>query len=210
MKNIHYTVIIDAGHGGIVNGKYVTPGKRSPKFDDGSQLFEGINNRDIAKRLMKACAEEGIKTFDCVASEDDVSLPTRVARANELAKKESCIYVSIHSDAAGDGISWHPASGMSVYTSIGQTESDKFAELVISELQDNFKDSVKWRTDGSDQDKDKEENFYVLKNTSCPAILCELGFHTNKEEATKMLSADWKNKVVISIIYAIKKFELKN
>jgi len=29
-------------------------------------------------------------------------------------------------------------------------------------------------------------------------------------EATKMLSADWKNKVVISIIYAIKKFELKN
>jgi N-acetylmuramoyl-L-alanine amidase len=100
---------------------------------------------------------------------------------------------------------------LSVYTSKGDTgKSDDFAELVIDELKEQFGNTVKWRTDNADGDKDKEENFYVLKNTNCPAILCELGFHTNKEEATKMLSAEWKNKCVLAITYAIKKFELKN
>jgi len=199
-----FTYIIDPGHG------TATPGKRSPKFDDGSVLMEGVNNRDIARRLIIALESEDIKCIDIVASTLDVSLKTRVIRANNLAKAKPCVYISIHSDAAGDGVNWHPASGMSVYTSVGQTKSDEFAQLVIDELQENFKDSVKWRTDNSDKDEDKEEDFYVLKNTNCPAILCEFGFHTNKEEATKMLTDDWKNKIVVSIIYAIKKFELKN
>jgi N-acetylmuramoyl-L-alanine amidase len=172
--------------------------------------MEGVNNRDIARRLIIALESEDIKCIDIVASTLDVSLKTRVIRANNLAKAKPCVYISIHSDAAGDGVNWHPASGMSVYTSVGQTKSDEFAQLVIDELQENFKDSVKWRTDNSDKDEDKEEDFYVLKNTNCPAILCEFGFHTNKEEATKMLTDDWKNKIVVSIIYAIKKFELKN
>lgn len=200
-----YTYILDYGHG--VN----TPGKRSPKFDDGTVLMEGVNNRELARKLIIAMEHDDIKCIDIVASKDDISLETRVERANKLSKIKPCIYISIHSDANGDGVIWDKASGMSVYTSIGDTgKSDDFAELVINELQDNFKDSVKWRTESTDGDKDKEENFYVLKNTNCPAILCELGFHTNKDEAIKMLSDDYKNKIVVSIIYAIKKFELKN
>lgn len=206
-----FTYILDPGHGGMVNKKYTTAGKRSPKFEDGSVLFEGVNNREIVKMLVKAMEAEDIKCIDIVASEQDVALTTRVDRANNLSRSKPCIYISIHSDANGNGLEWDKASGLSVYTSEGDTgKSDDFAELVINELQENFKDSVKWRTESTDGDKDKEENFYVLKNTNCPAILCELGFHTNKEEATKMLSIEWKNKIVLSIIYAIKKFELKN
>lgn len=206
-----YTYILDAGHGGMIDGKYQTAGKRSPKFDDGRILYEGANNREIVSRLINYFHNEGISYYDCVNSEQDVSLETRVKRANELAKTKPCVYISIHSDANGDGVNWDKASGMSVYTSIGDTgKSDDFAELVIDELQDNFGNTVKWRTENTDGDKDKEENFYVLKKTNCPAILCELGFHTNKEEAFNMLTFDWKNKIVLSIAYAIKKFELKN
>ncbi len=206
-----YTYILDPGHGGIVNKQYVTPGKRSPKFEDGTQLFEGVNNREIVSMLIKAMEAEGIKCIDIVASQQDVALATRVDRANNLSRSKPCVYISIHSDANGDGSNWDQASGMSVYTSIGDTgKSDDFAELIINELQDNFKNTVKWRTEKTDGDKDKEENFYVLKNTNCPAVLCELGFHTNKEEAKRMLTDDWKNKIVLSIIYAIKKFELNN
>lgn len=206
-----YTYVIDMGHGGMVNGKYATAGKRSPKFDDGSVLYEGVNNRDLGKKLIIAMEPLGIKCIDIVASEQDTSLVTRVDRANKLAKTTPCVYLSLHSDANGDGIKWDSASGLSAYTSKGDTgKSDDFAELLIDELQDNFKSEVKWRTELTDGDKDKEENFYVLKNTNCPAVLLELGFHTNKEEAAKMLTPEWKNKVVLSIIYAIKKFELKN
>lgn len=206
-----YTYILDAGHGGMINKVYQTAGKRSPKFEDGTVLYEGVNNRELVAKLITALKEDGISYYDCVASEKDVALETRVKRANALAKTKPCVYISIHSDANGDGVNWDQASGISVYTSEGDTgKSDDFAELVINELQDNFGSSVKWRTESTDGDKDKEENFYVLKNTNCPAILCELGFHTNKEEAKKMLTAEWKDKCVLSIIYAIKKFELKN
>lgn len=204
-----YTYLVDPGHGGLINGIYQTAGKRSPKFDDGSVLYEGVNNRDNANRLMDALEKEGIKSVDIINSESDVSLVERVRRANLLAKGGNCVYISIHSDAHGNGSEWTPASGMSVYTSPGQTKSDEFAQLVIDRLQANFGETVKWRTDKSDGDEDKEENFYVLKETSCPAILIEAGFHTNKEEATKMLSEDWKNKLTKSLVEAIKVWEEK-
>ena len=52
---------------------------------------------------------------------------------------------------------------MSVYTSEGQTKSDEFAQLVIDELQDNFKDTVKWRTDNTDKDEDKRRELLCIK-----------------------------------------------
>lgn len=62
-----FTYILDPGHGGMINKQYVTPGKRSPKFDDGSQLFEGVNNREIVSMLIKAMEAEDIKCIDIVA-----------------------------------------------------------------------------------------------------------------------------------------------
>lgn len=46
-------VLLDNGHGGIVNGEYQTTGKRSPIWDDGSQLFEGEFNRAIVNRIIE-------------------------------------------------------------------------------------------------------------------------------------------------------------
>lgn len=206
MENNSVLVILDPGHGGLIKGVYQTPGKRSPKFDDGSVLYEGVNNRDNVNRFIAALKAEGIEVIDIVKSNKDVSLQKRVEAANELAKTRNCLYVSIHSDAAGDGVSWHPASGVSVYTSVGQTQSDKFAEIMIDELSVNFGSKIKWRVDKTDGDADKEENFYVLKNTTCPAVLIECGFHTNKAEATAMLTESWKIEYTKAVVSAIKKW----
>ena len=202
-----YLYIFDPGHGGLINGKYQTAGKRSPKMDDGKVLFEGVNNRDNVKRLMAEFEKNGLDCVDIVSSEGDVSLGTRVARANALCSKRKCVYISIHSDAAGNGVEWHPASGVSVWTSNGQTKSDVLASLVIDSLEVGLGNSVKWRKDTTDGDEDKEENFYVLKNTNCPAILCELGFHTNKAEVMYMLGNKFKTSVVNSILNACLNFE---
>ncbi len=201
-----WLICLDGGHGGLIKGVYQTPGKRSPKFDDGTVLYEGVNNRDNVKRFMTALTAEGIDCVDIVKSNKDIPLQDRVAAANELAKTRKCLYISVHSDAAGDGVSWHPASGVSVYTSVGQTDSDTFAEILLNELAVNFGNKVKWRTDKTDGDGDKEENFYVLKNTSCPAVLIECGFHTNKAEATAMLSEAWKIEYTKAVVSAVKKW----
>lgn len=205
MKHLY---LLDAGHGGLINGVYQTAGKRSPKFDDGTVLYEGVNNRDNAKRIIALLTQHGFECKDIVNSDADISLSKRVKDANEIHKTKKCVYISIHSDAMGDGTTWQPASGISVYTSKGQTKSDIFASLVIDALEEQFCNTVKWRKDETDKDEDKEENFYVLKETSMPAVLLELGFHTNKEEAKKMLTEDWKNKVCNAILNAVKKWEL--
>lgn len=201
-----WLILMDPGHGGLIKGVYQTAGKRSPKFDDGSVLYEGVNNRDNVNRFIAALKTEGIDCVDIVKSNKDIPLQDRVAAANELAKTRKCLYISVHSDAAGDGVSWHPASGVSVYTSVGQTDSDTFAEILLNELAVNFGNKVKWRTDKTDGDGDKEENFYVLKNTSCPAVLIECGFHTNKAEATAMLSEAWKIEYTKAVVSAVKKW----
>lgn len=202
-----YLYILDAGHGGLINNTYQTSGKRSPKFDDGSVLYEGVNNRDNVKRILAALVQNGIECKDIVNSHQDIPLSKRVKDANTIGKTKKCVYISIHSDAMGDGTTWQPASGISVYTSQGQTQSDLFASFVIDALEVQFGNSVKWRKDETDKDEDKEENFYVLKETSMPAVLLELGFHTNKEEAKKMLTDEWKNKIVNAVVAAIKKWE---
>ena len=149
MKDLY--VVLDPGHGGLdpETGKYVTAGKRSPKFDDGSVLYEGVNNREIVSMLLDAFEKDNINAIDIVNDWRDVSLGERVRRANELDRELDTIYISIHSDAFGNGRDWASPSGMSVYTSVGQTKSDIIAEHVINELKCNFENTVKWRRNRS-------------------------------------------------------------
>jgi N-acetylmuramoyl-L-alanine amidase len=203
----NYLYIFDPGHGGLIDGKYQTSGKRSPRFPDGKVLFEGVNNRDNVKRLMEKFKANGLDCVDIVDSNVDISLGERVRKANALAKTRKCIYISIHSDAAGDGVKWHPASGISVWTSPGQTKSDIFASIVIDQLQEKFLQSIKWRTNTTDGDEDHEENFYVLRETRCPAILCELGFHTNEAETRRMMTTEFKDKICNALVESALKWE---
>ena len=46
-------VLLDNGHGSLINGAYQTPGKRSPIWNDGSQLFEGEFNRSIVNGIIE-------------------------------------------------------------------------------------------------------------------------------------------------------------
>lgn len=208
MKTLH--VLIDAGHGGVVNGKYVTPGKRSPKWSDLPQLFEGVQNREIAALLKSKLTAAGIKFTDVVDSNNDISLKARVAKANSIyAKDKSAIYISIHADAAGNGNEDYPATGISVFTSPGQTKSDILAQEVFKSLDAKLGNSTKKRTDSTDGDSDKEAHFYVLTATTCPSVLCELGFMTNRKECELMQTAKWKEDCAQAIFEGILNYSNK-
>ena len=70
----NYLWILDNGHGGIIDGEYQTAGKRSPIWEDGSQLFEGEFNRAIVDRLMHLCAYAGIECVNLVDTQEDMPL----------------------------------------------------------------------------------------------------------------------------------------
>ena len=101
--------IFDAGHGGLnPAGKYVTPGKRSGVFPDGSStsdgkelpdgyiLYEGVNNRDNVRRIISKCLENGIDTLDLVPGYEDISLGSRCRTINRVNSKQSAITISLH------------------------------------------------------------------------------------------------------------------
>lgn len=176
--------ILDPGHGGMVNGQYVTPGKRSPLWDDGTQYFEGVGNRDIVKRIAEHCDSMGVDYTVLVEEDSDVSLKDRVQRVNALyTKYPNAVLVSVHSN----GASVEQANGWEVFTSPGQTRSDQIAQVFFKEAHSYWPDR-KMRKDESDGDADKEANFFVLKYTNCPAILTENFFHTNKVECDYLMS----------------------
>lgn len=194
-------VLLDPGHG------KETPGKRSPETPNG-RLYEYEYNRDVAERIKRLCIVAGIQNHILVPEINDISLGTRVRRANEYKVPEGTmkIFISIHANAAGDGVHFHSAEGFEVFTTPGETKSDKIATALATEFKEMFP-GAKHRWDLTDKDADKEENFYVIKNTSCPAVLTETGFYTNEAEVAKMMTSDWRERVAQAHVNAFIKLQ---
>jgi N-acetylmuramoyl-L-alanine amidase len=56
------------------------------------------------------------------------------------------------------------------------------------------------------QDPDKQASFRVLKTAQFPSVLIELAYVTNKEDAKRLQSDTWRNKVSDSIMTAVEKY----
>ncbi|MFA6925018.1 MAG: N-acetylmuramoyl-L-alanine amidase [Bacteroidales bacterium] len=176
-----YLWLLDNGHG------KTTPGKRSPKLDDGKQLFEYELNRDIVKRISEKCKDAGIYYNIIVPEVDiDVSLTERVKRANKLVSSIPKLFVSIHSNAQGNGNTWGTASGVETY----YFASSSKGKILASTFQNNLIETLGWKNRGV-----KTADFYVIEYTSMPAILTETGFYTNKNECLKLLDEQWRDKI---------------
>jgi N-acetylmuramoyl-L-alanine amidase len=195
-QDSNYLWIFDNGHGGMIDGVYQTAGKRSPEWEDGTQLFEGEFNRSIVNRLVKLCKENNIDYVNLVDTQEDISLRKRTDAANDIHREQlqsdgkPCIYVSVHAN----GFSQESAHGWGVYTSIGESKSDKIAQVLFEKAEVEFPDH-KMRKDTRDGDADKEANFWVLRKTSMPAILSENFFMTNREESRLLLSEEGRDRI---------------
>ena len=191
-----YLWILDNGHGGIIDGVYQTSGKRSPKWEDGTQLFEGEFNRAVVKRVVKLCEKAGIECINLVDTEKDLSLRWRTDKANDIYRErqqsdgKKCIYVSVHAN----GFNKESAHGWSVYTTVGETKSDKIAQILHEKAKVEFPDH-KMRMDTRDGDADKEANFWVLRKVVMPSILSENFFMTNREESRLILSEEGRDRI---------------
>lgn len=167
--------LLDPGHGRD------TKGKRSDKWEDGSQLFEWEFTRAIVDRIVRWAPIFGLECTNLVPEDEDVSLTERVRRAN-LYGGRGVVYVSIHANAGG-------GRGIEVFTSPGQTASDTIATVFINKLMSIYPAMHK-RADMSDGDPDKEARFYVLTKTAMPAILTENLFMDNERECKQILMTD--------------------
>lgn len=194
-------VILDAGHG------IDTPGKRSPIWSNNTQLFEWKFNRDIVDYIVQYLEVANISYVKLVEESQDISLKDRVDRINSIYKENKDKYkvylISVHGNAADNAPT---ANGIEVFTSIGETKSDVIAEIFYEKLK-----NLGWKMRPNRNNKGgKEENFYILKNSHCPAILTENGFYTNEEECKRMLDYYWQKEIALAHYKAIQDIEFKN
>jgi len=178
------TIILDNGHG------YNTAGKMSPKWADGSQLFEYQFNREIVKILARKLKAIGVDVRILVDEINDVSLQARSMRANKICKEMAgdCLLVSVHANAGG-------GTGWECYTTKGETKADAFADIFYKHAE-RILAGWKIRKDHADGDSDKEKDFYILKHTECPAILTENLFMDTEKDCKFLMSENGKNKIV--------------
>lgn len=200
--------IIDAGHGGMVEGRYVTPGKQY-RFSDGTVIYEGVVNRAIGKLLADLLKKAGIPYLQTtLETETDISLTERVNMANNFYRNNrSCYLISIHSNAASDSSEGegNKASGFEIYTSIGLTKSDELANIASKWYKKLFPEFPfrETKTDGGEF-RNKEASFVVLTKTICPALLVENLFYDNLDEAKFLLSPAGQQRVATCMFEIVK------
>lgn len=176
-------IFIDNGHGND------TSGKRSP---DG-RVMEWEYTRKTAREVASRLRTLGYDAELLVEEEYDVPLAERVKRVNTFCDKKEAILVSIHLNAAGNGIQWKNGCGWEAWTSIGQTKADNLATCLYEAA---GKTGLKLRKDETDGDLDKEGHLYILRKTACPAVLTENLFMDNKEDVELLLSEEGFEKIV--------------
>ncbi len=182
-----FAIVINPGHA------HNEPGAVAPD----KSLQEWMWNRQCADVLEELLKGRGYKVFGARATDKSNSLTHPVKVANELCNKYgkmNVLFISLHCDAV-PGTGWQKATGISIWTTKGQTESDKLATCISNGVQKVQSGRV-MRKDMSDGDVDKEANFYVLRKTLCPAVLIENGFINDpndcewlKTETSKVLAA---------------------
>lgn len=196
MKNL--IVIIDNGHGKNTLGK-CAPDK---------SLFEWQWTREIAAMLcMRLYGIHTIQTVILVPEEHDISLKERVRRVNtivhdaKIAGKE-VLLISIHINAAGHG-TWKNANGWSVWVANNASEKSKqFAQIAYNE-------ALSLHLKGNrvvPKEQYWSSNFYILKNTLCPAVLTENMFMDNQDDVQFLNSEKGKQTIVQLHYNAILKY----
>ena len=187
-----YKILIDNGHG---TRKYTPNGKQSPDHS----LYEGEWAREIAANIVDELKSYGFDAELVTPEDKDIPLSERVKRVNRycgLYGRGNVLLVSVHCNAAGKEGKWMKARGWSAYTTPSITVSDSLADDLYWAARQVFGPELTIRADYSDGDPDWEENFYILKNTYCCAVLTENFFMDNRDDVKYLLSDKGKEECV--------------
>src|SRR6266480_2935029 len=161
------TVVVDAGHGGKDNGAYRRYGPP-----------EKMVALDVAQRLDRKLRESQLKTVMTRSSDVFIPLDQRVSIENS---QKNAIFVSIHfNDSRRRGI-----HGYETYY-----HSDPSSELA-NRIQSKLMSIPHSANRGI-----HTANFRVLRLATCPAILVECGFLSNRSEGNQ--ARDWEYRELLA------------
>lgn len=194
------TIILDYGHSKVdpINGK-CSPDK---------SFFEWEFNRKLGRKICNRLRGMGFDVREIVSEAEDnkkVSISERAKRANIICDQvgtKNCMYISIHSNAAGNG-GWMKARGWSVYVSKNCSAASKeLANCIFDAVKS---EGFKMRQPLPTQ-KYWQENFTVIYKTKCKAVLTESLFYDNKEDLALLKDEETVQKLLNGHVNGILKY----
>ena len=189
-------VYLDAGHGG---------------YDPGASYF-GISEKSltlaIQSRVKAKLESEGYQVVTTRTSDTYVDLTDRSRAVNA---SESDIFVSIHINASGSsaaqGIETYYYQPYAEYPSrINATYHANPTRLSMSDTLANAIQSSLINATGAQNQGVKRQTFAVLRETTAPAVLLELGFLSNPQEAARLNTAAYQETLANAIVAGIKSY----
>ena len=193
---LNKVVYLDAGHGG---------------YDPGASYF-GISEKSltlaIQSRVKAKLESEGYQVVTTRTSDTYVDLTDRSRAANA---SESDIFVSIHINASGSsaaqGIETYYYQPYAEYPSrINATYHANPTRLSMSDTLANAIQSILINATGAQNQGVKRQTFAVLRETTAPAVLLELGFLSNPQEAARLNTSAYQETLANAIVAGIKRY----
>jgi N-acetylmuramoyl-L-alanine amidase len=171
-------VIIDPGHGGP---------------DPGAIGIGGLQEKgivlDIGQKVAAMLEQQGIQAIITRPDDRDLDLEPRVQLAE---RTNATVFVSIHANAIS--LSRPDISGLETY----YYQSGLDLARVIHQ-------SVLEGTGIQDRGV-RSARFYVLRKTSMPSVLVEVGFVTGRDDASKLSDGNYRNRMATAIARGILRY----
>lgn len=182
-RSLRPTVVIDAGHGGIDQGAKA----KSPFCEEKKVCLQ-------TARLMKKYLDQlGYHVVMTRETDAFISLPRRV----EIAQASGAtIFVSIHYNSARNPT----AHGIEVF--FHEDKELKTRATLSKKLADAILVPLIRRTSAQSRGV-KKGNFYVIRETSMPAVIVEGGFISNPSERTQLKLLEYQEKIARGVVDGI-------
>lgn len=188
-------VVIDAGHGGSDPGKVGINNQLEKELNlRVAEILKGFLQAEGVEVVMTRQSDDGL--YDEDASNKKVQDMKR--RLEIIEKADPEIVVSIHQN------SYHEeyVKGAQVFYYSTSENSRQLAEVIQEQLRSLDTDNRR-EAKGND-------SYFLLKKTSKPIVIVECGFLSNREEAEKLSSNLYQEKMAWNIHMGIMKYLNRN
>lgn len=189
-------IVLDAGHGGRDPGKVGVDG----------QLEKDINLEIVMKLKEALESDRELKTKVILTRSDDMGYYEEdTANKKSADMKKRCeiieatdpdLVVSIHQN------SYHSSSvkGAQVFYYETSDKGKMLANKIQTQLVVALSGGNKGRVEKAN------DNYYLIMNVKCPAVIVECGFLSNPEEARLLEDDEYQKKITKAIVDGIKDY----
>ncbi len=177
-----FRVVIDPGHGGSETGAFI------------GRLYEKNINYDVSSRVYSMLKQQGVDVYITRTGDYTVGLYERSKMANEL---NADLFVSIHNNAmpGKSGVN----GSMVLYYPDNKIVNGLTGENIASTMVKNLSLALNTKNLGIVS----RPGLAVLRTTNMPAVLVELGFMTNPNELSRIISESFRIKAAQTITQSI-------